>query len=40
VLLAVPALTPLVHRLTQVAGAVLSWMRYGAGLERPARMRV
>jgi undecaprenyl-diphosphatase len=40
VLMAVPALTPLVHRLTQMAGAVLSWMRCGAGLERPARMRV
>jgi undecaprenyl-diphosphatase len=40
VLMAVPALTPLVHRLTLAAGAVLSWMWSGAGPGRPARMRV
>jgi undecaprenyl-diphosphatase len=40
VLMAVPALRPLVERLARVADVVLSWVRSGVRLARPTRMRV
>jgi undecaprenyl-diphosphatase len=39
VLMAVPALTPLVHRLARAAGAALAWVGAGVGRARPARMQ-
>jgi hypothetical protein len=39
VLMSVPVLAPLVHRLARGAEAVVTWVRGGVGLARPARMR-
>jgi undecaprenyl-diphosphatase len=39
VLLAVPALTPLVDRLARTPGAALRWARSGASIAPPAKMR-